>query len=121
MYSTSLMLSGVYTELLFASPRDLINHMRPEQGHPVTPVEHRHTDHFLMIRHACDRLRGGDDEEDKASVPALRQEAGAGDGRREPHRLAAWAPQRPLSGSICCSAGQEGVQGRRLRCRGRPS
>ena len=117
------MLSGVYNELLFASPLDLINRMRPEQGHLVTPVEHRHTDYsyFLMMRHACDRLRGGDDEEDKASVPASRQEAGAGDGRRELHRLAAWAPQRPLSGSICCSAGQEGVQGRRLRCQGRPS
>ena len=94
------MLSGVYTELLFASPRDLINHMRPEQGHPVTPVEHRHTDHFLMIQHACGRLRGGADEGDKASVPALRQEGGTGDGRRELHRLAAWAPQRPLWGSM---------------------
>ena len=115
------MLSGVYNELLFASPRDLINHMRPEQGHPVTPVEHQHTDIFLMMQHTCDRLRGGADEDAKASVPASRQQAASGNGRREPRRLAAWAPQRPPSGSICCSAGQEGVQGRRLYCQSRPS
>ena len=32
-----------------------------------------------MMQHAGDRLRGGADEDDKASVPASRQQAAAGD------------------------------------------
>ena len=118
------MLSGVYNELLFASPRDLINHMRPEQGHPVTPVEHQHTDIFLMTQHTCDRLRGGADEDAKASVPASRQQAASGNGRREPRRLAAWAVGHLSAhrrAASAASAGQEGVQGRRLYCQSRPS
>ena len=72
-------------------------HTGGEQGHPDTPVEHRHTDGFLKYGRAGWRPVGSADERAEAGALRARRRASAGHAEHLLHRLLEMQLQPSLS------------------------
>ena len=93
-------------ELRFRVRSTLFAHTGGEQGHPDTPVEHRHTDGFLKYGRAGWRPVGSADERAEAGALRARRRASAGHAEHLPHRLLEMPLQPPLSSPAAASVAE---------------